>query len=437
MSEQIKIIGGKPLSGEINIAGAKNEVTKLMVASVLFASPLFLENVPNIDDVEITADLLRHLGSKIKFDHVEKTLFIDSTLVNRHEANFGQNGGNRLSILLAGPLLNRFGKCVVEKPGGCRIGERPLDLHLYYLRTLGITVDEDDCQISLQGKLTGAVIDFPYKSVGATEGALLSAVYAKGETIIKNHANEPEIIELIKILQQAGALIEYDAEGHIHVTGVEKPLKIDHPIRIIGDRVETISYLSLALATDGEILVKGIDQSSIITALSLFRKAGADILIENDTIRAKRAGDLHPVIFETDPHPAFATDFQQVFAVMLSQAKGDSQIHETVFDKRFAYFEQLNLLGGKFEVKTECNPFKPCRFAGQFLHNATVHGPVTFHGGKAEITDLRAAFALTTAGLLAKNQTILDNASHLLRGYDQIISKLSSLGADIKLVKSS
>ncbi|MFA6082313.1 MAG: UDP-N-acetylglucosamine 1-carboxyvinyltransferase [Patescibacteria group bacterium] len=434
MSEQIKIVGGKPLKGTVKISGAKNEATKLMVASALFDTPLVMENVPDIDDVAITAELLHHLGSIIKFDKVRHTLVVDSTHINRHEAIFGEGRGNRLSILLAGPLLHRFGKCVVEKPGGCRIGERPLDLHLYYLRTLGITINEDDRLISLSGKLTGNVIEFPYKSVGATEGVLLASVYAKGETIIKNHANEPEVIELIKVLQQAGALIEYDSEGHIHVTGVDKPLKINVPIRVIGDRVEAVSYMAAALATDGEISLEGIDQNSIITALTMFRKAGADIKIEGQTILVKRGANLRPIDLETDPHPAFATDFQQVFAVMLSQAEGVSRIHETVFDKRFAYFEQLNLLGGKFEVKTECDPFKQCRFAGEYNHNATINGPVTFHGGHAQITDLRAAFALTMAGMLCKNQTTLDNASHLLRGYDQIITKLSALGADIKLI---
>ncbi len=431
----LEVRGGKPLRGHVQIGGAKNEVTKLMVASTLLSKPLTLHNVPAIEDVEITADLLRRIGVEVQYQPDAHTLTLDARHITKSEAIYGPGRGNRLSILLAGPLLHRFGQATVEKPQGCRIGERPLDLHLYYLQQLGVTVEEDDLLIHLKGKPTAGQIEFPYKSVGATEGALLAAVHAEGETIIKNHAHEPEIVELITVLQQAGAIIEYDAEGVLHVTGVDQPLAIDHPIRIIGDRIEAVSYIAAALATDGEVTLEGIDQRHIITALSAFRRVGAQIDFEGDLIRVKRAkGALHPLQLETDPHPAFATDFQQVFVVLLSQAEGTSHMHETVFDNRFAYLEQLNKLGGHFEVSPECLPFKPCRFAGEHTHMATINGPMHFHGGTAEITDLRAAFALVIAGLLADQPTHLHHAHHLLRGYDKAIEKLRALGADIKLV---
>ena len=434
MGQILRIKGGKPLKGKVHISGAKNEVTKLMVASTLFSRPFYIENVPDIEDVRITAEMLRRMGVDVAFRPDKHIIALNTTKMSKHEAVFSNGSANRLSILLAGPLLHKFGRAVVEKPGGCRIGERPLDLHLYYLKRLGVEIDEDEFQISLSGKLTGGNVEFPYKSVGATEGVLLASVYAKGTTIITNHANEPEIIELIKVLQQAGAMIEYDSEGRIKVTGVDYPLFVEHPVQVIGDRVEAISYFAAALATNGEISADGIDQRHIFTALSTLRKAGARIDITGEKITVARHGILLPIDVETDPHPALATDFQQVIAVLLSQAEGTSHIHETVFERRFIYLEQLNKLGGKFSVSLGCRPFKPCRFAQKSEHTATVKGPAYFHGGEAEITDLRAAFALVMAGLLSDNDTILHNAHHLLRGYDKVIEKLRSLGADIKLI---
>ncbi len=437
MSQFLEIIGGKPLNGTVRVSGAKNEVTKLMVASVLFDRPLVLENVPAISDVEVTADLLKSLGASIEYQAHNHRLKINGANVSKHEAVYSSDSGsssaNRLSILLAGPLLYRFGKAVVQKPGGCRIGERPLDLHLYYLRQLGIKIAETDTLIELEGALTGGVIEFPYKSVGATEGALLSSVYAKGRTIIKNSAHEPEIIELITVLQEAGAMIEYDSEGNIHITGTDKPLFIDHPISIIGDRLEAMSYLIAAVATDGKVTVEGIDPRNLTTALTHLRRLGADVVIEDDKITASRGGTLKPLMLETDPHPALATDLQQIFVVLLSRATGTSYMHETVFDKRFAYLEQLNILGGNFSVAKKCAPFRTCRFSDVHDHTAKISGPVLFHGGVAKITDLRAAFALTIAGLLATQPTTLHDAHHLLRGYDNVIGKLQSLGASIKL----
>lgn len=435
MDQKLLIKGGKPLKGKVRISGAKNEVTKLMVASTLFSRPLYIENVPDIEDVRITAEMLRRMGVEVAFRPDKHIIALNASKLSKHEAVFGQGNANRLSILLAGPLLHKFGEAVVEKPGGCRIGERPLDLHLYYLKQLGINIEEDDCQITLKGKLKGGRIDFPYKSVGASEGALLASVYAKGTTFISNHANEPEIIELIKVLQQAGAMIQYDSEGVIKVTGADYPLFVDHPIKVIGDRVEAISYFAAALVTNGEVTAEGIDQRHIFTALTILRRIGAKVDISNELIKVTRRGILLPLNIETDPHPAFATDFQQVFAILLSQAEGTSRIHETVFEKRFVYLEQLNKLGGNFSASTECKPFNPCRFSSKNEHMATIKGPAYFKGGEAEITDLRAAFALVMAGLLSDNETTLRNAHHLLRGYDKVIEKLRSLGADIKLIE--
>jgi UDP-N-acetylglucosamine 1-carboxyvinyltransferase len=436
MTQILRIKGGKPLKGKVKISGAKNEVTKLMVASTLFDRPFYIENVPDIEDVRITADMLRRMGVDVAFRPDKHVIALNATRMSKHEAVFGEGKANRLSILLAGPLLHKFSKAVVEKPGGCRIGERPLDLHLYYLKQLGIDIEEDEYQISLNGKLTGGNIEFPYKSVGATEGALLASVYAKGTTVITNHANEPEIIELIKVLQQAGAMIEYDSEGRIKVTGVDYPLHVDHPIAVIGDRVEAISYFAAALATNGDITAEGIDQRHIFTALATLRRAGAKIDISNERIRVSRNGILLPLDIETDPHPALATDFQQVIAVLLSQSEGTSHIHETVYEHRFAYVEELNKLGGKFTVSTDCKPFKTCRFANKNAHMATVKGPAYYHGGEAEITDLRAAFALVMAGLLSDNVTKLQNVHHLMRGYDRVMQKLQSLGANVELLES-
>ncbi len=433
--QTLQIQGGKPLNGTVTVSGAKNEATKLMVASALMHKPVLLENVPDIGDVEITAELLRGIGASVAYNPKSQTMRIDATSLKSHHAIYEEVArGNRLSILLAGPLLHHFGEATVQKPGGCKIGERPLDLHIYYLRKMGVAIDEDDTLIHLKGKLRGAIIEFPYKSVGATEGVLLASVYATGTTVIKNPANEPEIAEQIKFLQRAGALIRYDANGNILVEGSTVPLAVTHPIRIMGDRVEAISYASAAAATDGKVAIAGIQQHQIITAVTALRRAGVHVEFDGQHMIVSRQGDLQALKLETDPHPAFATDFQQVFVVLLSQSTGTSFVHETVFDNRFNYLKQLNNLGGNFEVLRECKPFLSCRFSGLHEHTAKVSGPVAFHGGAAEITDLRAAFALTIAGLLSKHPTHLANAHHLLRGYDHPIEKLRALGAEISLI---
>lgn len=433
LKNEIEIHGGNALRGTVRISGAKNEVTKLMVASTLLSRPLHLSNVPHMGDVEVTADLLKGIGAKIDYSKQEGTMRIDATTLNHFEAIYHSTRGNRLSVLLAGPLLHHFGKAVVQKPGGCRIGERPLDLHMYYLQQMGVTIEEDDQLIELKGKLRAATIEFPYKSVGATEGALLASIFATGETVIHNPAKEPEIIELIKVMQRAGALIWYDAAENIHIEGTDKPLAVEHPVRIMGDRVEAISYACAAIATKGEIRLEGIEQHQIITPLTALRKIGANIEFDGKAITVSQNGRLQPLHLETDPHPAFATDYQQIFAVVLSLAHGSSYIHETVHDKRFVYLEQLNRLGGKFKVSTNCVPFLTCRFSELHEHTAHISGPVEYHGGNADITDLRAAFALVLAGLLSKQPTYLAEAHHLLRGYDRPIDKLQNLGASLRL----
>lgn len=432
-NQTLEILGARPLRGSVAISGAKNEVTKLMVAATLMSRPLHLTNVPEIGDVAVTCELLRNIGASIAYNPAKHEMSIDASNLKHHEAIYKSTRGNRLSILLAGPLLHKFGKAVVQKPGGCRIGERPLDLHMYYMRQMGIKIEEDDKIVSLTGALHGATIEFPYKSVGATEGALLASVYAKGETIIKNPAHEPEIFEMIKVLQRSGAVIWFDAAEDIHILGVEKPLALDHPVRILGDRVEAISYACAALATDGQITLEGVEQHQFITALSALRRIGARIVFDGKTITVSRDGNLHPLNLETDPHPAFATDFQQIFAVVLSLAEGVSYIHETVHDRRFAYLHELNKLGGKFSVATGCAPFLTCRFSQLHEHTAKIEGPVQYHGGVATITDLRAAFALVLAGLCASQPTHLTEAHHLLRGYDNPIEKLHALGAELTL----
>ncbi len=431
----LEIEGGVPLQGSVRISGAKNETTKLMVASTILDSPVTLENVPHIGDVSITSELLQGIGVSVQYSEKNASLRLNANGLSGHQAIYESKRANRLSVLLAGPLLYHFGEAVVQKPGGCKIGERPLDQHLYYLHRLGITIDEQDKIIKLKGKLRGNLIDFPYKSVGATEGALLAAVRADGETVIKNAANEPEIAEQIKFLQRAGALIWYTADGSIRIEGTSGKLSLDQPVRMIGDRVEAISYAAAAVASGGRVDLLGIQHHQIVTAISALRQCGANVEFNGAGIVVSAGEKVLPYRIETDPHPAFATDFQQVFVVLMSVARGLSFMHETVFDNRFKYLEQLNKLGGNFEVSTKCEPFNNCRFANAHEHTAKINGPIHFYGGQAEITDLRAAFALTMAGLLSPAKTRLTNAHHLLRGYDRPIEKLTALGAKIRLIE--
>ncbi len=334
--------------------GAKNLATKAMVAALLGETPSLLLDVPNISDVDVVRGMLGAYGVAVTSPE-DGQLLLDPTNVER--AHFAEidalAGSSRIPILFCGPLLHRLGEALIPDLGGCRIGDRPIDFHMDALRAFGAVVDKsyEGIRITAPDGLHGANIELPYPSVGATEQVLLTAVRARGVTELKNAAIEPEIMDLIAILQKMGAIIWMEPNRTIFIEGVDKLHGYTH--RAIFDRNEAASWASAALATDGDIFVEGAKQHDLMTFLNVFRKAGGAFDVHEDGIRFYRGGPLKPVQVETDVHPGFMTDWQQPLIVALTQAEGVSVVHETVYENRLGFTEALVEMGADIVVHND------------------------------------------------------------------------------------
>lgn len=424
------INGGKKLEGEITISGAKNAATKMMVASLLTDEPCVFENCPAIGDVEITEELCRLVGSQIERSgttlkvHTPKILSTKVLSLSRR---------NRIPVLALGALLGRVGEAQVPVLGGDKIGPRPVDMHLASLRAMGASIRNDDHHFFAEAPkgLHGATITLPYPSVMATENIIIAATLAQGRTVIHNAAKEPEILDLISSLQKMGAIIEIGAHRKIFIDGVKRLRGVTH--KILPDRNEAVSFGTLAVASGGDIFVKGARQDHLLTFLSSLRRIGGDYEVLEGGIRFWRPNALKAAEIETDPHPGFMTDWQQPFTVLLTQAEGDSIIHETVYEDRFGYTEDLNLMGANIRVFTKCLGELECRFSGKnHYHSALISGPTPLHGGIIRVKDLRAGIAHIVAALIAKGESEIHSVEEIDRGYEKIDERLKSLGADIK-----
>ncbi|MDO8504951.1 MAG: UDP-N-acetylglucosamine 1-carboxyvinyltransferase [Candidatus Liptonbacteria bacterium] len=426
---KFKIHGGKPLVGEIVLAGAKNAATKMMVTSLLTDEPVFLERFPRIGDTEITGELCGKVGTKIEWGEGSVKLHTPKIIQNRVTS---LSRRNRLPILALGPLLARSGEAEVPILGGDKIGPRPVDLHVYALKALGAEIEvTPESYIARAPKgLIGAEINFPFISVGATENALLAAVLAKGKTKITRAALEPEIVDLIKLLQKMGAIIELGGSRNIFIEGVGKLHGARHAI--LPDRNEAVSFACLAIGTNGKILVRGARQGHMITFLNVVRRLGGEYEVSPEGISFWRGDRLKPIILETDAHPGFMTDWQQPLAVVLTQSHGVSQIHETIYEDRFGYIKDLNNMGADISAFADCGESSPCRFAGNnFNHRSTIKGPTPLMGSSVQVRDLRAGIAHVIAGLIAEGESELDGIEELDRGYEKLDERLRNLGADI------
>jgi len=423
------IQGGQPVEGEIILAGAKNAVTKMMIASLLTSEECVLENIPLIGDLNITIELCELIGSQIEItDHVLK---IKTPQIKTTEV-LSLSRRNRIPILTLGPLLARKGKAKVPILGGDKLGPRPVDIHLESLKKLGAEILEGDgfYEAKAENGLYGAYIKFPYPSVGATENTILAAVLAKGKTVIEGAAIEPEIIELIKMLQKMGAIIELGADRRIYIDGVLKLKGVKH--RLLPDRNEAVSFACLAIATGGMILVKGAIQEHLITFLNTIRRLGADYEVVEEGIKFWRISDLKAIQVETDTHPGFMTDWQQPLAVLLTQAYGKSIIHETVYEDRFTYTKDLNSMGANIEVSEECLGELPCRFKGKgYKHSALIYGPTKLKASKLLVPDLRAGMAHIIAACIAEGESEIENIEEIDRGYERIDERLKEIGIKI------
>ena len=433
---QITIRGGKPLVGRIELKGAKNLVTKAMVAALLGETPSVLRDVPFISDVEVVSRLLQLHGVTIEHDPVTGDMKLDPS--NVEQARMvdidAHAGSSRIPILFCGPLLHRLGEAFIPGLGGCEIGDRPVDFHFDVLRSFGAVIEKlpTGTRLSAPEGLRGAKISLPYPSVGATEQVLLSACIAEGKTELSGAAIEPEIIDLISILQKMGAIISVDTDRVIRIEGVKRLEGFTHSA--LFDRNEAASWAAAALATGGDIFVGGARQVEMMTFLNVYRKVGGAFEIHPDGIRFYHPGtELQSVVIETDVHPGFMTDWQQPLVVALTQAQGLSIVHETVYENRFGFTEALRQMGAQIQIYKECLGGHPCRFGQRnYNHSAVISGPIELKAADIRVPDLRGGFSHVVAALAAKGTSKVTNVQLISRGYEHFIETLGSLGADFE-----
>ena len=427
------INGGKKLNGEITLSGSKAVAPKMMVASLLTSEPVYLENFPLIGDTDITGELCCLIGSQIAIDAEKNVLKIQTPEIKNSRV-VSLTRRNRIPILALGPLLARVGEAEVPFLGGDKIGARPVDIHLSALTAMGAIIETNNntYKATAPDGLHGAKINFRYPSVGATENIILAAVLAKGRTVITNAAVEPEIIELIKMLQKMGAIIELGANRVIYIDGVEKLHGARHAI--LPDRNEAVSFACLAVATGGKILVKKARQQDLITFLNALRRIGGEYkVVPQGIIFYRSQQSLKSIEVETDTHPGFMTDWQQPFSALLTQADGSSVIHETVYEDRFGYTQDLNLMGADIKVFSKCLGELNCRFNGlAHNHSAIINGATPLHSAELEVRDLRSGMVNVLAALIANGQSIISGVEEIDRGYFKIDERLRKLGASIR-----
>src|SRR6266508_6284337 len=446
MTDDVLLVhGGSPLHGEIRVRGAKNLVPKAMVAALLGGEPSRLRNVPDISDVSIVTGLLELHGISVRPGAERGEVVLDPSKVE--QANVADvdahAGSSRIPILLCGPLLHRLGRAIVPDLGGCRIGDRPIDFHLNVLREFGAHVEKRPEGLYLEAphRLRGTKIGLPFPSVGATEQVLLTSVLAEGVTELRNAAIEPEIIDLICVLQKMGAIIKVHTDRVIEIEGVARLGGYTH--RPIPDRIEAASWAAAALATRGDVTVQGARQVDMMTFLNIFTAVGGAFEIEDGAggpagsgaghggIRFWHpGGELRAVALETDVHPGFMTDWQQPMVVALTQARGLSIVHETVYERRLSYTDALGTMGATIQVYRDCLGGTPCRFGRRnFLHSAVIAGPTKLHAAELTIHDLRAGFSHLIAALAADGTSKVHGVNLIDRGYEDFETKLAALGA--------
>lgn len=416
--DRIVITGGSPLNGIIPIYGAKNSALKLQAAALLSGDPLILENMPDLADTRFMAQLLASLGVEITWIKETRTLRMHAAEIASTIAPYDQVRKMRASFNVLGPLLARVGHATVSLPGGCAIGARPVDLHLKAFEAMGadIVIEQGYVKAAALRGLKGAEIEFPFVSVGATEHAMLAAVLAQGDTVLKNAAREPEIADLADCLNAMGARVEGAGSSEIRIRGVTSLKGAKHPV--VADRIETGTYALAAATAGGEVLLSGARAEHLGALIDVMRAAGVEVKAEDRGLRIKRASGqrLKAVDFETEPFPGFPTDLQAQTMAMLCFAEGQSRIRETIFENRFMHAPELARLGAQIAVHG---------------NEAVVTGVERLIGAPVMATDLRASVSLVIAGLAAEGDTIVNRVYHLDRGFEGLEGKLSACGANI------
>jgi len=441
--DTLLIKGGKALEGTIVAAGAKNAMTKLLVASLLSDKKCIFHNVPNIGDVEITVELCKEIGSEIIWEKEKKILEITTKKIKSTYVSQRFSGANRIPILLIGALLGRTQEdIIVPTVGGDKLGNRPLNFHVDALTQLGAFVEYREMKnegayfAQAHQGLKAACITLPYPSVGATENALLAAIRAKGTTEIKNIAIEPEVMDLILFLQKLGAEIAFTKDRSLLVHESSNFKEVEH--HVITDRNEVASYAIAAISTQGRIFIEKAQHEHMLSFLYHLQRIGAGFEIKENGIEFFYVSKLKGGVFiETNVHPGFMTDWQQPFGVLLSQCEGISMIHETVYENRFGYVNTLIDMGANAQLFTQCLGNSPCRYSlHKHKHSLIIQGKTPLTPQHITIPDLRAGFAYIIAALLANGKSQIEGAHFLDRGYENFIEKLQGLGADIERIKN-
>lgn len=415
--DKLVINGGKKIYGSIEINGAKNAALAIIPSSMLASSGIsIIDNMPDIRDVNSSLKILESLGCKIERNG--STVKIDSTLVNRTYGNAEEVRKMRASYYILGALLSRFKEASVDLPGGCPIGERPIDQHIKGFEALGAYVDIKDGTISVKAeRLVGANIFFDVVSVGATMNVMMAATLAEGITVLENAAKEPYVVDLANYLNAMGANIKGAGTDVIRIKGVTELKGCNYSV--IPDQMEASTYMIAAAATGGEVTVKNVIPKHLEAVTAKLQEMGVEVIENDDSVVVRSNGEFKPINIKTLPYPGFPTDVQQPMSVLLSLAKGKSTVKESIFEARFKYVEELNKMGANIEVDGR---------------TAIIQGVEALKGAKVIATDLRAGAAMVVAGLIAQGTTEVVGIEHIDRGYPHIEDKFRNLGADIKRV---
>jgi UDP-N-acetylglucosamine 1-carboxyvinyltransferase len=424
--DRFRITGGRPLKGRVTVSGAKNSALPCLAAAILTPETVTLHNVPYVRDCMTQRRLLEDLGATVLVPDL-RTHKITAANIELFEAPYDLVKTMRASVLALGPLVARFGKAKVSLPGGCAIGTRPIDLHLEALQLLGAQVSLESGNIVARvpkgGRLVGSDITFPKVTVTGTENLLMAATLARGTTILRNAACEPEVEDLADLLNRMGARVRGAGTDTITIDGVEALGAAEHTI--IPDRIETGTFLVAAAITDGELEVKDCQPQHLNAVIERLREAGVEIEEVNPTtLHARRSPQgLKARDVTTEPYPAFPTDMQAQYMALLTQAEGSARVVETIFENRFMHVSEMQRMGARVRVESHST--------------AVVEGPAELSGARVQASDLRASASLVLAGLAAKGETIIERVYHIDRGYEKIEAKLRAVGADIERLRES
>jgi UDP-N-acetylglucosamine 1-carboxyvinyltransferase len=414
--EAFEIHGGRPLSGQTRIYGAKNAALPILAATVMVEGTCVIEGVPELQDVRVMTEILRHLGARV--ERQRDRLVVDSRAIHCTDVPLHLMRKMRSSIFLMGPLLARFGEVTVSKPGGCVIGQRPIDYHLRGMRTLGVAIEEKHGYIRCTcNRLTGTTITLDFPSVGATENLIMAAALSDGQTVLENVAREPEVVDLANFLNRCGASIEGAGGATIVIEGVHHLNGTTY--RVIPDRVVAGTMLIAAAATGGEVELLDVNTRHLGALTSKLREAGVELRVETNRIVVPRNRGHRAVNVRTAPYPGFPTDLQAPLMAFLTTAEGISVVKEDIFEARFKHADELTRMGADITVD---------------LRSAVVRGVRQLSGATVEATDLRGGAALVIAGLMAEGCTRVEGVQHIDRGYQQLEVYLRDLGAQVERI---